>query len=78
MKWMPSRAAVVGYAEYRTLGSVLPLTYDQTVLTRWGVDLALAAPIVTITATPAVQGETHNISIFRMFLKNQTVSLRKH
>lgn len=63
VKWVPSRAAVVSYAQYLTLGDVLPLTYDPTVLTRWGVDLTIAAPVISITATPAVQREYSALSL---------------
>lgn len=43
----------MSYAQYHNLGQVLPLTYDETVLTRWGIDLSVAAPVISITATPA-------------------------
>lgn len=61
-KWAPRRAAVVSYAQYHNLGQVLPLTYDETVLTRWGIDLSVAAPVISITATPARDRKCNSLS----------------
>lgn len=62
VKWTPSRGAVVGYAEYHSVGAVLPLRYDETVLTRWGVDIMVGSPVITVTATRASKGLIENES----------------
>jgi len=44
-------AAVVGYVQYRTLGTLLPLHHDDTVLKRYLVDLQVGSPIISFIAT---------------------------
>jgi cadherin EGF LAG seven-pass G-type receptor 1 len=43
--------AVVGYVQYRTLGALLPLHYDDTVLKRYSVDLQVGSPVISLVAT---------------------------
>lgn len=40
--------AVVGYAQYKNIGSLLPLRYDETVSKRYGVDLIVGSPIISV------------------------------
>jgi hypothetical protein len=40
--------AVVSYAQYRTAGSLLPARYDETVSRRWGVELHVGSPIISL------------------------------
>ncbi|XP_052128982.1 protocadherin-like wing polarity protein stan isoform X1 [Frankliniella occidentalis] len=42
--------AVLSYVQYRTLGPLLPDRYDETVLRRWGVDLRVGSPVVSLAA----------------------------
>lgn len=70
VRWTPSRAAVVAYAQYNGLGQVLPLVYDQTVLTRWGVGLAANAPTITVTASPAIQGTVSQCGVTAGIVSN--------
>lgn len=44
-------AAVVGYVQYRTLGALLPLRYDDTVLKRYSVDLQVGSSVISFVAT---------------------------
>jgi len=48
---LSKNAAVVGYAQYRTLGALLPLRYDDTVLKRYSVDLQVGSPVISFVAT---------------------------
>jgi cadherin EGF LAG seven-pass G-type receptor 1 len=43
-----SGRAVVSYAQYRTAGSLLPARYDETVSRRWGVELRVGSPIISL------------------------------
>lgn len=42
--------AVLSYVQYRTLGPLLPDHYDDTVSRRWGVDLRVGSPVVSLAA----------------------------
>lgn len=46
----PQGQAVLSYVQYRTLGPLLPSRYDDTVLRRWGVDLRVGSPVVSLAA----------------------------
>ncbi|XP_022163708.1 protocadherin-like wing polarity protein stan isoform X2 [Myzus persicae] len=48
---LSKNAAVVGYVQYRTLGALLPLRYDDTVLKRYSVDLQVGSPVMSFVAT---------------------------
>nr|CAD7570225.1 unnamed protein product [Timema californicum] len=43
-----NRRAVLSYAQYRTAGLLLPQRYDETVKRRWGVDLRVGSPLVSL------------------------------
>lgn len=69
VKRTPSKGAVVSYAEYSSIGAVLPLQYDETVLTRWGVDIMVGSPVITVTAARASVGECNkNLVIFLILI----------
>lgn len=40
--------AVVGYAQYKNIGSLIPLRYDETVSKRYGVDLTVGSPVISV------------------------------
>ncbi|XP_065199574.1 protocadherin-like wing polarity protein stan [Planococcus citri] len=40
--------AVVGYAQYKNIGSLIPLRYDETVSKRYGVDLIVGSPVISV------------------------------
>ncbi|XP_050548978.1 protocadherin-like wing polarity protein stan isoform X2 [Daktulosphaira vitifoliae] len=42
--------AVVGYVQYRTIGALLPLHYDDTVLKRYSVDLQVSSSVMAFVA----------------------------
>lgn len=48
---LSKNVAVVGYVQYRTLGLLLPLYHDDTVLKRYSVDLQVGSPVVSFIAT---------------------------
>ncbi|RZF37236.1 hypothetical protein LSTR_LSTR006562 [Laodelphax striatellus] len=56
-----SGQAIIGYAQYKTLGKVLPMRYDMTVVSRWGVDLIVASPVFTLVAIVMDEG-VHSLS----------------
>nr|XP_018907159.1 PREDICTED: protocadherin-like wing polarity protein stan isoform X2 [Bemisia tabaci] len=46
--FLRDRQAVVGYAQYKTVGHLLSKRYDETVVKRWGVDLLIGSPVVSV------------------------------
>lgn len=40
--------AIVAYAQYKDVGQLLPDLYDETITRRWGVDVELATPILSL------------------------------
>lgn len=44
-----SQKAVLGYAQFRQLGALLPERYDDSVALRWGVQVAIASPVITVS-----------------------------
>ncbi|XP_034944720.1 protocadherin-like wing polarity protein stan isoform X2 [Chelonus insularis] len=41
--------AVLSYVQYRELGALLPKRFDDSVNVRWGVEVAVGSPVVTIS-----------------------------
>ncbi|KAK0088102.1 hypothetical protein PV325_013198 [Microctonus aethiopoides] len=41
--------AVLSYVQYRELGALLPRRFDDSVTVRWGVEVAVGSPIVTVS-----------------------------
>jgi cadherin EGF LAG seven-pass G-type receptor 1 len=53
-----SGRAVISYAQYRAAGSLLPARYDETVSRRWGVELHVGSPIISLAIlVPVDEGE---------------------
>lgn len=46
---LPDNGAVVSYAEYRQAGTLLPSVYDESVMRRWGVDITIGSPIISVS-----------------------------
>lgn len=46
---LPDDGAVVSYAEYRQAGGLLPSVYDDSVVRRWGVDITIGSPVISIS-----------------------------
>jgi cadherin EGF LAG seven-pass G-type receptor 1 len=62
-----SGRAVLSYAQYRTAGSLLPERYDETVSRRWGVELRVGSPVISLAIlVPVEEGEfgEGNIEMF--------------
>lgn len=41
--------AIVGYAQYKDVGNLFPNKFDDTVTRRWGVDVQIASPVLSLT-----------------------------
>ncbi|XP_044577360.1 protocadherin-like wing polarity protein stan isoform X2 [Cotesia glomerata] len=41
--------AVLSYVQYKELGSLLPKKFDDSVNVRWGVEVAVGSPVITIS-----------------------------
>ncbi|VEN51222.1 unnamed protein product, partial [Callosobruchus maculatus] len=46
---LPEEGAVLSYAEYRRVGALFPAAYDDSVARRWGVDITVASPLISVT-----------------------------
>lgn len=40
--------AIISYAQYKDVGSLFPNNYDDTITRRWGVDIQIASPVITL------------------------------
>ncbi|ALC40622.1 stan [Drosophila busckii] len=50
--------AIVAYAQYKDVGQLLPELYDETITRRWGVDVELATPILSLQIlVPSTESE---------------------
>ncbi|KAG8227385.1 hypothetical protein J437_LFUL000393, partial [Ladona fulva] len=56
------RRAVFGYAEYRSAGDLLPLRFDPTVSRRWGVDLRVASPVISVAILAPPTAKSKDLS----------------
>ncbi|XP_072387451.1 protocadherin-like wing polarity protein stan isoform X2 [Diabrotica undecimpunctata] len=45
---LPEDGSVVSYAEYRQDGALLPKEYDDSVVRRWGVDITIGSPLLSV------------------------------
>lgn len=45
---MSSGGAVVSYAQYKEAGNIFAKNYDASVVSRWGVDITLGSPIISV------------------------------
>ncbi|XP_043461123.1 protocadherin-like wing polarity protein stan isoform X2 [Leptopilina heterotoma] len=41
--------AILSYVQYRELGALLPRRFDDSVTVRWGVEVAVGSPIITVS-----------------------------
>lgn len=41
--------AIIGYTQYKDIGSLFPLVFDETVTRRWGVDVEIATSVLSLT-----------------------------
>ncbi|KAJ4450280.1 hypothetical protein ANN_01700 [Periplaneta americana] len=57
-----SGRAVLSYAQYRSAGSLLPERYDETVGRRWGVELRVGSPIVSLAILVPLEGRDGSLS----------------
>ncbi|KAG5887440.1 hypothetical protein JTB14_003292 [Gonioctena quinquepunctata] len=46
---LPVDGAVVSYAQYRQAGMLLPRAYDDSVVRRWGVDITVGSPLISVS-----------------------------
>ncbi|XP_016844332.1 protocadherin-like wing polarity protein stan isoform X2 [Nasonia vitripennis] len=46
---LSNHKAVLSYVQYRELASILPKRFDDSVTIRWGVEVAVGSPIVTVS-----------------------------
>lgn len=46
---LPDDGAVISYAEYRQAGALLPGIYDDSVVRRWGVDITIGSPLISVS-----------------------------
>ncbi|XP_063987386.1 protocadherin-like wing polarity protein stan [Diachasmimorpha longicaudata] len=44
-----TQKAVLSYVQYRELGAILPKRFDDSVTVRWGVEVAVGSPVVTVS-----------------------------
>ncbi|KAL1494818.1 hypothetical protein ABEB36_010350 [Hypothenemus hampei] len=45
---LPGDGAIISYIQYKEAGNLLPKRYDESVLRRWGVDITLGSPLISI------------------------------
>ncbi|KAG7212572.1 hypothetical protein KM043_012871 [Ampulex compressa] len=56
-KSLINRKAVLSYVQYRELGAILPQRFDDSVAVRWGVEVAVGSPVITVSVlVPADNG----------------------
>ncbi|XP_015521680.1 protocadherin-like wing polarity protein stan isoform X1 [Neodiprion lecontei] len=49
--------AVISYVQYREMGALLPQRFDDSVAMRWGVEIAVGSPVVTVSIlVPSANG----------------------
>ncbi|XP_054089368.1 protocadherin-like wing polarity protein stan isoform X2 [Zeugodacus cucurbitae] len=56
--------AIISYAQYKDVGQLLPDMYDETITRRWGVDIEVASPILSLAIlVPSSDTEEKRIEI---------------
>nr|CAD7455893.1 unnamed protein product [Timema tahoe] len=58
-----NRRAVLSYAQYRMAGLLLPQRYDETVKRRWGVDLRVGSPLVSLAILVTEEEDTQQVKV---------------
>ncbi|XP_076265474.1 protocadherin-like wing polarity protein stan isoform X1 [Rhynchophorus ferrugineus] len=61
---LPGDGAIVSYIQYKQAGALLPKLYDESVVRRWGVDITIGSPLISIGVlipeyVDAVESSTH-------------------
>lgn len=46
---LPVDGAVVSYAQYKQAGSLLPQSYHESIMRRWGVDVVIGSPLISVS-----------------------------
>lgn len=46
---LPDSRAVLSYAEYKQAGQLLPHAFDDSVVRRWGVDITIGSPLISVS-----------------------------
>lgn len=46
---LPDNRAVISYAQYRQAGMLFPNVYDDSVIRRWGVDVIIGSPLISVS-----------------------------
>ncbi|XP_046828165.1 protocadherin-like wing polarity protein stan isoform X1 [Vespa crabro] len=46
---LSNRKAVLSYVQYKELGSLLPQRFDDSVAVRWGVEVSVGSPVMTVS-----------------------------
>lgn len=41
--------AVISYAQYKEMGSLVPKVYDESVVRRWGIDITIGSPLLSVS-----------------------------
>ncbi|KAI5754092.1 hypothetical protein M8J77_005676 [Diaphorina citri] len=63
--------AVIGYTQYKELGTLMPLDVDDTVTSRWGVSLVLGSPVLSLVISVDKRSEDGQVKTVSV-LNNQT------
>lgn len=59
---MKEHRAIVSYAQYKDMGILYDGSYDETVTRRWGVDIKIATPILSLTILVPSSGDPPRIN----------------
>lgn len=46
---LPDNRAVISYAQYKEAGILFPTVYDDSVIRRWGVDVIIGSPLLSVS-----------------------------
>ncbi|XP_067630827.1 protocadherin-like wing polarity protein stan [Eurosta solidaginis] len=67
--------AIIAYAQYKDVGQLLPEMFDETITRRWGVDIEVATPILSLAIlVPSSDSEEKRIEIPYRKISSQKVS----
>ncbi|KAF7994935.1 hypothetical protein HCN44_004407 [Aphidius gifuensis] len=53
--------AILSYVQYKELGGLLPKKFDDSITVRWGVEVAVGSPIVTVSVLVPSENGTTNV-----------------
>lgn len=46
---LSDNGAVLSYAQYKEAGTLIPKQYDESVVRRWGVDIIIGSPLISVS-----------------------------